>query len=64
MILYVGVFVFDPVVRFFLSFFYFFLFFEMFLVLVCLIFEGLRFAVGLFFDFVPFVDCFEPCVNL
>ena len=51
MILYVWIFVVDPVVRFFLSFFYIFFLFEIFLVVVCWIFEGLRFAVGLFFDF-------------
>ena len=49
MILYVRIFVSgDPVVRFFLSVFYFFFLFELFLVLVCLIFEGgLNFAVEL-----------------
>ena len=50
-IVYVRIFIVDPVVRFFLSFFYFFFVFEIFLVLLCLIFEGLHFAVGLFFDF-------------
>ena len=51
MILYVRIFVVDPVLRFFLSFFYYFFLFEIFLVLMCLIFVGLRFAAGLFFDF-------------
>ena len=39
----------DPVVRFFLSFFNFFFLFEVFLVLVCLVFEGLRFDCFLIF---------------
>ena len=47
-ILHVWSFVVDPVVRFFLSVFYFFFLFEVFLVLVCLIFEGLHFAIELF----------------
>ena len=47
-ILYVRIFVVDPVVKFFLLIFYFFFLFEVFLVLVCLIFEGLYFAVELF----------------
>ena len=51
MILYVRVFVVDPVVKFFLLIFYFFFLFEVFFVLVCLIFEGLYFAVELFLYF-------------
>ena len=41
MIYYVRIFVVDPVVEFFLSFFCFFFLYKMFLVVVCLIFEGL-----------------------
>ena len=48
MILYVRIFVVDPVIKCFMLVFYFFFLFEVFLVLVCLIFEGLHFAVGLF----------------
>ena len=50
-ILYVWIFVVDPVVRFFLLVCDFFSFFELFLVLVCWIFEGLYFTVGLYFYF-------------
>ena len=49
MVLYVRIFVVDPVEGLFLSFFFFFLY-KMFLVVVCLIFESLLFVVGLFFD--------------
>ena len=72
MILYVRIFVVDPVIKFFLLVFYLFFLFEVFLVLLCSIFEGLHFAVELFlyflwylrFDFVLFVGNFERCVNL
>ena len=47
MILYVRIFVVDPVKKFFLLIFFFFFLFEIFLVLVYLIFEGLHFSVEL-----------------
>ena len=48
MILHVRIFVVDFVVKFFLLIFYFSFLFEVFLVLVCLIFEGLYSVVELF----------------
>ena len=41
----------DPVVKFFFLIFSFFFLFEVFLVLVCMIFEGLYFAVDFFLYF-------------
>ena len=48
MVLYVRIFVVDPVVRFFLLVFDFFFLFDLFLILVCWIFEGRHFANGFF----------------
>ena len=51
MILYVRIFVLNPVVKFFLLIFYFLFLFEVFVVLVCLICEDLYFAVEMFLYF-------------
>ena len=56
----------DPVVKFFFLVFSFFFLFEVFLVLVCMIFEGLYFAVEFFciFGSINVLILFYLWVNL